>query len=83
MDGHTSRMLQRRSLRWQPGCRILRRPHIVARAGATLLLCLGTTVALLVVGRLLEGVSGAVVWSVGLALMVDMVGKDVGQSMGY
>lgn len=56
---------------------------LVALAGATLLLCLGTTVALLVVGRLLQGLSAAVVWSVGLALMVDTVGKDVGQSMGY
>jgi len=56
---------------------------LLALAGATLLLCLGTTVALLVVGRLLQGLSAAVVWSVGLALLVDTVGKDIGQSMGY
>ncbi|KAK4452416.1 major facilitator superfamily domain-containing protein [Podospora aff. communis PSN243] len=56
---------------------------LLALAGSTLLLCLGTTVALLVVGRLLQGFSAAVVWSVGLALLVDTVGKDVGQSMGY
>ncbi|KAK0638854.1 major facilitator superfamily domain-containing protein [Cercophora newfieldiana] len=56
---------------------------LLALAGSTLLLCLGTTVALLVVGRLLQGLSAAVVWSVGLALLVDTVGKGVGQSMGY
>ncbi|KAK1749946.1 major facilitator superfamily domain-containing protein [Echria macrotheca] len=56
---------------------------LLALAGATLLLCLGKTVSLLVVGRLLQGLSAAVVWSVGLALLVDTVGKDIGRSMGY
>lgn len=56
---------------------------LLALAGATLLLCLGTTVALLVIGRLLQGLSAAVVWSVGLALMVDTMGRQVGKSMGY
>ncbi|KAK5661272.1 hypothetical protein OQA88_11166 [Cercophora sp. LCS_1] len=56
---------------------------LLALAGATLLLCLGTSVALLVVGRLLQGLSAAVVWSVGLALMVDTMGRQVGKSMGF
>lgn len=56
---------------------------LLALAGATLLLCLGKAVWLLVLGRLLQGLSAAVVWSVGLALLVDTVGKDVGQAMGY
>jgi MFS family permease len=47
------------------------------------LLCIGRTVALLVLGRVLQGLSAAVVWSVGLALLVDTVGRHVGQSMGY
>lgn len=56
---------------------------LVALAASTLLLCLGNTVALLVVGRVLQGLSAAIVWSVGLALLVDTVGRDVGYSMGY
>lgn len=56
---------------------------LFALAGSTLLLCLGTTIWMLVLGRLLQGLSAAVVWSVGLALLVDTMGKDVGQAMGY
>lgn len=38
----------------------------------------------LVAGRVLQGVSAAVVWTVGLALLVDTVGRGrVGQAMGY
>lgn len=51
--------------------------------GATVMLCIGTSIGVLVVGRLLQGMSAAVVWVVGLALLVDTVGeKDVGQAMG-
>ncbi|KAI9858892.1 MAG: hypothetical protein M1813_007194 [Trichoglossum hirsutum] len=57
---------------------------LVALGGATALLCIGSTIALLVVGRLLQGISAAVVWTVGLALLVDTVGQnEVGQAMGY
>lgn len=56
---------------------------LIALGASTLLLCLGTTIALLVVGRLLQGFSAAIVWSVGLALLVDTVGRDIGYSMGY
>ncbi|KAK3328319.1 major facilitator superfamily domain-containing protein [Cercophora scortea] len=56
---------------------------LLALAASTLLLCLGNTVALLILGRLLQGLSAAVVWSVGLALLVDTKGRNVGQSMGY
>ena len=52
-------------------------------AGATVMLCIGTSIAVLVVGRLLQGLSAAVVWTTGLALLVDTVGKDeVGETMG-
>ncbi|KAM0804406.1 major facilitator superfamily domain-containing protein [Usnea florida] len=57
---------------------------LLALLGSTLLLCLGTTLALLIVGRLLQGFSAAVVWTVGLALLADTVGHEsIGQSMGY
>lgn len=44
---------------------------------------MGSSITVLVIGRLLQGVAAAVVWVVGLALLVDTVGKDeIGQSMG-
>ncbi|KAL9000971.1 MAG: hypothetical protein Q9169_000455 [Polycauliona sp. 2 TL-2023] len=57
---------------------------LFALAGATLMLCFGHTIAVLIAGRLLQGVSAAIVWTVGLALLVDTVGqKEIGQVMGY
>lgn len=56
---------------------------LVALAGSTLLLCLGKTIALLVVGRIAQGLSAAVVWSVGLALLADTVGDNIGVAMGW
>lgn len=57
---------------------------LLALAGSTLLLCLGKTIAMLVAGRILQGISAAVVWTVGLALLADTVGHEtIGQSMGY
>ncbi len=48
------------------------------------MLCVGTSLGVLVAGRLLQGLSAAMVWTVGLALMVDTVGKNrIGQAMGY
>ena len=56
---------------------------LLALAGSTLLLCLGTNMAALLVGRALQGLSAAVVWTVGLALLTDTVGGDnIGQAMG-
>ncbi|KAH9209307.1 MFS transporter-like protein [Leptodontidium sp. 2 PMI_412] len=57
---------------------------LLALAGATIMLCLARTVALLIVGRILQGLSAAIVWTVGQALLVDTVGqKDIGQILGY
>ncbi len=57
---------------------------LLALAGATLMLCLAQTIWLLVLGRLLQGISAAIVWTVGTALLVDTVGKRyIGQIMGY
>ncbi|KAH7063359.1 major facilitator superfamily domain-containing protein [Macrophomina phaseolina] len=43
---------------------------------ATFLLALGQTVLALIVARALQGLSAAVVWVVGLALLVETVGSD-------
>lgn len=56
---------------------------LVALAGATVLLAFGNSVGLFVLGRVLQGVSAAVVWSVGCALLVDTMGSKVGVAMGY
>ena len=57
---------------------------LLALAGATLLLCLGQTITMLLLGRVLQGVSAAIVWTVGLALLADTVGHDtIGQAVGY
>ncbi|CZR53304.1 related to vesicular amine transporter [Phialocephala subalpina] len=57
---------------------------LLALAGATVMLCLARTVALLIVGRLLQGASAAIVWVVGMALLVDTVGeKEIGETLGW
>lgn len=57
---------------------------LLALGGATVLLCVGSSIGVLATGRVLQGLSAAVVWVVGLALLVDTVGPDeVGQAMGY
>lgn len=57
---------------------------LVALGAATALLCVGTTLGLWIAGRIFQGLSAAVVWTVGLALLVDTIGRDgIGQAMGY
>lgn len=57
---------------------------LLALAGSTVMLCLGRTIGVIAAGRVLQGMSAAVVWVVGLALIVDTVGGDeIGQAMGY
>ncbi|KAK4539733.1 hypothetical protein LTR36_010386 [Oleoguttula mirabilis] len=57
---------------------------LLALGGSTVLLCIGSSIAVLAAGRVLQGISAAVVWVVGLALIVDTVGPEgVGQAMGY
>ncbi|KAI1764184.1 MFS general substrate transporter [Hypoxylon sp. FL1150] len=56
---------------------------LVALAGSTLLLCFGNSIGLLVLGRLLQGFSAAIVWTVGCALLVDTMDKAIGVAMGY
>ncbi|KAL8950274.1 MAG: hypothetical protein Q9222_003678 [Ikaeria aurantiellina] len=57
---------------------------LLALAGATLMLCFGHHIGVLVAGRLLQGMSAAIVWTTGLALLVDTVGqREIGQVMGF
>jgi len=57
---------------------------LVALGASTVMLCIGNSIAVLAAGRVLQGFSAAVVWVVGLALLVDTVGPEsIGQIMGY
>lgn len=61
-------------------------PFLVGLASlfaATAGLFLGKTVAVLVVARVLQGISAAVVWTIGLALCLDTVGpENLGKTIG-
>lgn len=51
---------------------------------ATVILSIGRHIAVLVVGRLLQGLSAAVVWTSGLALLTDIFGQErYGEAVGY
>ncbi|KAK4626458.1 hypothetical protein CLAFUW4_04323 [Fulvia fulva] len=51
---------------------------------STAMLTVGDSIGLLAAGRVLQGASAAVVWVVGLALLVDTIGPDdIGSAMGY
>ncbi|ATY63629.1 MFS amine [Cordyceps militaris] len=51
---------------------------------ATLLLCLSSNIAMLLIARILQGLSAAMTWSVGLALLIDSVDKKhVGRATGW
>ena len=57
---------------------------LVALVLATALLMVGSSVAVIVVGRLLQGASAALVWTVGLAIVSDTVGPEhLGEAMGW
>ncbi|OAT08046.1 MFS multidrug transporter [Blastomyces gilchristii SLH14081] len=52
-------------------------------AGATVMFALARNLALLVVARILQGLSGAVVWTIALAMMADRVGsQEIGAHLG-
>ena len=53
-------------------------------AGTTACFMLGSTVAVLLIARLLQGFSSAVVFTFGRALLLDRVGHErIGQAIGY
>lgn len=50
----------------------------------TLLLCFSYNIAMLVIARIFQGMSAAMAWTVGLALLVDSVPKNrIGQATGW
>ncbi|RAL64129.1 hypothetical protein DID88_003317 [Monilinia fructigena] len=48
---------------------------LIAMVGSTIMMCLAKSVALLILGRVFAGLSTAIVWTVGQALLVDTVGQ--------
>lgn len=56
---------------------------LLSLLGATLLLFLGTSVPVLVIARILQGISAGFVWTIGLALCLETVGPDnLGKTIG-
>ncbi|KAF2086835.1 MFS general substrate transporter [Saccharata proteae CBS 121410] len=56
---------------------------LIALLGATILLFLGQSVPVLVVARVLQGTSAAIVWTIGLALCLETVGpENLGKTIG-
>jgi predicted MFS family arabinose efflux permease len=56
---------------------------VAALLAATLLLFLGETVAVLAIARVLQGISAALVWTIGLALCLETVGpENLGKTVG-
>jgi MFS family permease len=57
---------------------------VICLFAATLMLHLGRTFVVLMLARVFQGLSGAVVWVAGLALLADTCGKnEIGRAMGY
>ena len=51
---------------------------------ATVLLAVGRHIVLLIIGRFLQGLAAAVVWTSGLAMLADIFGKErYGEAIGY
>ncbi|KAI1464889.1 MFS general substrate transporter [Daldinia caldariorum] len=56
---------------------------LAALLAATIMLALGKSIAVLVVARVLQGISAAVVWTIGLAMVLDTVGpQNLGKVVG-
>jgi MFS family permease len=56
---------------------------LAALLASTILLFVGQTVAILALARVLQGISAAVVWTVGLALCLETVGpENLGKTIG-
>ncbi|KAI0154020.1 major facilitator superfamily domain-containing protein [Pestalotiopsis sp. NC0098] len=56
---------------------------LVALLAGTVMLALGRSIAVLVLARALQGVSATVVWTIGLAMVLDTVGtENLGKTMG-
>ncbi|EPE28815.1 MFS general substrate transporter [Glarea lozoyensis ATCC 20868] len=56
---------------------------LLALVASTTLLCFGQTIGVLILARILQGASAAVVWTVGMALVKDTVGgENLGTAIG-
>ncbi|KAK5107591.1 hypothetical protein LTR62_000985 [Meristemomyces frigidus] len=56
---------------------------LAALLGATILLFVGNSIAVLAVARVLQGISAAFVWTIGLALCLETVGpENLGKTIG-
>ena len=56
---------------------------LIMLALATVLLAVGQSIAVLTIARFLQGASSGVVWTVGLALLVETVGpENLGKAIG-
>lgn len=56
---------------------------LVAMLVSTIIFALGQSLAVLIIARIFQGISAAVVWTVGLALVLDTVGPDnLGKTIG-
>ncbi|KAI1763126.1 MFS transporter-like protein [Hypoxylon sp. FL1150] len=56
---------------------------LAALMAATIMLALGRSIPVLYVARVLQGVSAAVVWTIGLAMILDTVGpENLGKTIG-
>ncbi|KAI1840434.1 hypothetical protein JX266_013361 [Neoarthrinium moseri] len=56
---------------------------LAALLAGTVLLAEGRSIVLLIVARALQGISAAVVWTIGLAMVLDTVGtENLGKTMG-
>lgn len=57
---------------------------LVALSCGTVMLCAGKNIGIFVAARIIQGLSSGLVWSAGLALLIDTVGSDqIDQAMGY
>lgn len=57
---------------------------LVLLLATSLILCFSVNIAMLLIGRILQGMSAAMVWSVALAFVIDSVdSRHVGQAMGW
>jgi MFS family permease len=57
---------------------------LVLLVAATLMLCLAKTMTIFMIGRILQGFSAALTWTVSFALVVDTVNPEsTGKAMGW
>ena len=57
---------------------------LIVSAGAVLMIWLGPTITVQLIGRLLQGAAAAMIWITGMAMIADAAGHaDVGKYIGY